>query len=116
MSQLVATQGAQGARSVTVRILDPADLNDGRATLCGQCQQVIRPEQSPSCGCMDHRFDAYGFHPPGTSLGGTPMDWYAALVPRCDGCDELQENCNCTPGDCDCDSCLERRGYDEEGG
>lgn len=27
----------------------------------------------------------------------------------CDGCDCCQECCNCTPSDCDCDACEERR-------
>ena len=27
----------------------------------------------------------------------------------CDGCDCCQECCNCTPTDCDCDACIERR-------
>lgn len=76
---------------------------------------MLRRDLNPPCSCQVEQPDqGFGFHPEHTSLGGLPMDWYEALTPRCDGCGELQDDCNCTPGDCDCDSCLERRGYDEE--
>lgn len=32
-----------------------------------------------------------------------------AEQPFCEGCGTCQECCNCTPSDCDCDVCEERR-------
>lgn len=32
----------------------------------------------------------------------------------CDGCGCCQECCNCTPSDCDCDACVDRRKRDDQ--
>lgn len=42
------------------------------------------------------------------------LDWYDAMVPVCEGCGDLQHDCNCAETDCDCDSCDERRAADLE--
>jgi hypothetical protein len=100
---------------MTLRPLEPGDLDNGKETICGTCHQVFRPELSPPCSCQVEQADqGFGFHPAGSSLSELPMDWYEALTPRCEGCGELQDDCNCEPSACDCDSCLERRGCDEE--
>ena len=91
-----------------IRPLDPADLDDGRDTLCGACHQMLRRDLNPPCGCA--------VEPNGYAGERVEMTWLDELASRCEGCGELQDDCNCTPGDCDCDSCLERRGYDEESG